>query len=233
MIAGAPGGGKSAMASFWALHLPEINGSKPRGIYLSADCDKLTFGKSAVASALNIHVNEAEKKLNENDPAAWAKLDEMSDHMWMSFQEGPSPRDIREEVDAFAYATGGWPEFLVVDNLMDVDAHGGGDDERTSQDAVIDFLKRLAKQTGMAVIILLHVVGAYEDGATPIPLSGLMNKVGKRARLTLTLCQEQDNVLSVYIVKNSNGPANASCNFGTYIPWLPELHYMGTGAKHD
>lgn len=195
---------------------------------MSADCDRMTFGKGAVASVMNIHSNKAEQLLTSGDAEAWEKLEELTDHLWISFQEGPSPRDIREEVDAYAYTNGEWPTYLVVDNLMDVDASGGGEDERRSQDAVIDFLKRLARETGMAVVVLLHVVGQYEDGTEPIPLSGLMNKVGKRARLVLTLYREDDNLLGVCVVKNTDGPARADASYKTFIPWIPEMHFFGT-----
>ena len=234
MIAGGPGAGKSALTSYWALHLDYTGqGDRVPGMYFSMDCDKMTFGKAAVASVLGIHTNKAEQLLAAGDPEAWGKLEELTDHLWMSFQEGASPRDIREEVDAFAYAYGDWPAFIVIDNLMDVDASGAMDDERRSQDAVIDFLKRLAKETGSAVIVLLHVVGEYENGDKPIPLNGLMNKVGKRARLVITLYRHDDNVLGACIVKNTNGPANASCNYYTLIPWLPELHFFGTSTQRE
>lgn len=230
MVAGAPGGGKSALTSFWALHLDYTGfGDRVPGMYFSADCDKMTFGKGAVASVLGIHSNEAEKLLTSGDEKAWAALEELTDHLWVSFQEGPNCGDIRDEVDAFAYAHGDWPAFIVVDNLMDIDAQGVGEDERRGQDAVIDFLKRLARETGSAIIILLHVTGEYESGDTAIPLKGLMNKVGKRARLVLTLFRDfaNPNLLNVCIVKNTDGPAAADASYYTQIPWIPEKHWFG------
>ncbi len=129
MVAGAPGGGKSAFMSFYALHLDYTGyGDKVPGLYFSADSDMMTFGKAALASIMGIHVNKAEALLDANDPTAWAKLEDAASHLWVSFQAAPSPRDIREEVDAFAYAYGDYPAFIVVDNLMDVDASGGGED---------------------------------------------------------------------------------------------------------
>jgi replicative DNA helicase len=230
MVAAAPGGGKSSWTSFWALNVARACAEgEVKGLYFSADCDKMTFGKSAVASVLNIHSNKAEKLLNDGDQQAWEKLEQLTDHMWISFQEGPSPVDIRQEVDAFAYVNGQWPDFIVVDNLMDVDASGGPDDERRSQDAVIDFLKRLGRETGAAIIVLLHVVGEYEDGVTPIPLKGLMNKVGKRARLVLTLYRADDNLVGCCVVKNTNGPARADASMEVMLPWIPEMAWWGTG----
>lgn len=234
MVAGAPGGGKTALISHWARHVDWTGqGDGVAGIYFSADSDKMTFGKAAVANALNIHVNEAEKMLEAKDPKAFSALSKATDHMWITFQAAPSPRDIREEVDAFAYAYGDWPAWIVVDNLMDVDASGGGDDERSSQDAVIDFLKQLGRETQAAIVINLHVVGKYENGNEPIPLNGLMNKVSKRARLVLTLYQDEGmpNVLFVSVVKNSGGPKNTNGSFAAMVPWMPEMAWMGTEIR--
>lgn len=221
MVAGAPGGGKSALMSFYALH------QKLPGLYFSADSDMGTFGKSALASVMGIHVNAAEKLLDAGDQTAWQHLHDAASHLWVSFQAAPSPRDIREEVDAFAYSYGDWPAYIVVDNLMDVDASGGGEDERRSQDAVIDFLKQLARETHAAVFINLHVTGDYEVGDIPIPMGGLMNKVSKRARLILTLHSAGDTLLGVSVVKNSGGPAKKDGTMMAHIPWMPEIAWMG------
>lgn len=232
MVAGAPGGGKSAFMSFYAIHLDWTGyGDKVPGIYFSCDSDVGTFGKCAVASALGIHVNKAEQLLDQKDPEAMDRLQEATEHMWVSFQPAPTPRDIREEVDAFAYTYGDWPAWIVVDNLMDVDSSGGGEDERRSQDAVIDFLKQIARETQSAVFINLHVTGEYEVGNVPIPMGGLMNKVSKRARLILTLHEVDDNILGVSVVKNSGGPAKKDGTWMAHIPWIKEMAWMGTRTE--
>lgn len=228
MIAGPDSVGKSALMSFWARNLIEDGDYLP-GLYFSADSDKMTFGKAALAGAMDIHTNEAERLITANDRDAMRLLDERAGHMWVSFQSDPSPGDIRLEVEAFAHAYGSWPRWVVVDNLMDVDATGGGEDQRQSQEAVIKWLKVLARETGAAVFVLLHVKGDYITGDEPIPLRALMNNVSKPARLVFTLHHYDHNVMGVSIVKNSTGPHQKDGSMYVTIPWLPEKAWMERG----
>lgn len=235
LIAGAPGGGKSALTSYMSFLMDYTGqGDKVPTLYFSADNDKLTFGCAAVAAALNIHTNEAEKRLEQNDPEAYAILDQFTGHLWVSFEAAPTVRDIREEIDAFATVYGDWPHFLVVDNLMDVDGSGGGfHDERTTQDGILDFLKRLARETGAAVVVLCHVTGAHTNGIDPIPRDGLMNKIDKRPQLVMTLHQPDPNHLGVSIVKHRRGRARSDGTYLTYIPWMPEYAWFGVKSGSD
>lgn len=234
LIAGAPGGGKSALTSFLSFMMDRTGfGDRVPTLYFSADNDKLTFGCAAVAAAMNIHTNEAEKRLEAGDPELYAVLDDVTSHLWVSFDAAPSPEDIREELDAFATVYGDWPQFVVVDNLMDVDASGGGIDERTSQDAVLDFLKRIARETSSAVVVLCHVTGAHTNGVDPIPRDGLMNKIDKRPQLVLTLFQPQINMLGVSVVKNRRGRAKTDGSLYAEIPWMPEMAWFGTGVDRE
>ncbi len=231
LIAAAPGGGKSALTSFLALSLDYTGyGDKVPGLYISPDNDVLTWGKNALAFATEAHVNTAEEQLVELDDDVVSKLDEASDHLWISFQPSPTPFDIRQEVDAFAAVYGEWPHFIVVDNLMDVDGTGGGfGSEHTTHDAILEFLKRLGRETGAAVIVLCHVVGEYTDGRIPIPRSGMMGKPDKRPQMVLTLyLPDEPNLLGVCVVKNRGAPARSDATLQTFIPWLPEMAFFGT-----
>ena len=233
LVAAAPGGGKSALTSFQAFNMKYSAEERVPTLYFSADNDKLTFGCAAIAAAMGIHTNKAERLLEAGDEEAYAMLEKLTSHMWVSFQGGPSPRDIREELDAFAAVYGDWPQLIVVDNLMDVDgSEGGFDSERTTQDGILEFLKRIGRETGACVVVLCHVTGEYTDGTRPIPRSALMNKIDKRPQLILTLHQADDNLLGVSVVKNRRGRAKADGSLITHIPWMPELAWFGTGASN-
>lgn len=234
LIGAAPGAGKSAMTSFLALSLDYTGyGDKVPGLYLSPDNDVLTWGKNALAFATKTHVNAAEERLVELDDNVVSTLDDASDHLWISFQPSPSPLDIREEIDAFATVYGEWPHFVVIDNLMDVDGSSGGfGSEHTTQDGILEFLKRVGRETGAAIIVLCHVTGEYTDGRVPIPRSGLMNKLDKRPQLIATLyLPDEENLLGVCVVKNRAGMARADGTLQTFIPWLPEMAWMSTGEE--
>jgi KaiC/GvpD/RAD55 family RecA-like ATPase len=219
LVAAAPGGGKSAMATAIALH------SGVPSIYFSADSDKMTFGARVMASALNMTLSEAEELLLEKDEIALQELDELTGHIWVSFDPAPTPKDIDEETDCFAYIYGDYPKLVVIDNLMDVALYGP--DERSGHDAVIDYSRQLARKTGAAVLILCHVTGAYTDGNDPIPRSGLMNKIDKRPRMILTLYRYDVNTIGVCVVKNSNGPAASDGSMEVLIPWIAEKAWLG------
>lgn len=224
LIGGAPGGGKSALATTIALYA-----DKSPTVYFSADSDKMTFGTRIMASALNLHLSDAEELLLKKDEEALEALEELTDHIWVNFDPSPTPRDIDEEIDCFAYIYGDYPHLVVVDNLMDVSLYGG--DERAGHDAVVDFCRQLARRTGAAVIILCHVTGPFTDGTEVIPRSGLMNKIDKRPRLILTLHRYDINGLGVSVVKNSNGPAEADGSLMTVIQWMPEKSWFFRGVS--
>lgn len=229
LIAGAPGCGKSALSTFLSLSLQYPDGPQVPGLYFSPDNDKMTWGKAAIAKAKNIHVNQAEKMLSDNNPDAWEALSATSNHLWISFQASPTPADIREEIDAFAYVYGDWPHCIWIDNIMDVDASAGADDDKSGQEAVLIYLRKLARDHGIAVFVLGHVTGMYTDGTQPIPRSGLMNKIDKIPQAILTLWRPEENQLGYCIVKNRGGRACAAATYGGTIPWIPEMGFFGTG----
>lgn len=228
LIAAAPGGGKSAIATFLALMMRWSDGSNVPTLYFSADSDRMTFGMRAMAGTLNIVMDDAEEILLARDPDGMIALDEATRHMWVDFDASPSPRDLDDETEAFAYVYGSYPQLIVVDNLMDVNT--GGMQERDAHDAVLDYCKRLARRTSAAVLVLCHVTGEYTDGKKVIPRSGLINKIDKRPRLILTLHQADTNLLGVSVVKNSNGRADSSgVGVLTYIPVMWEKSWFGRG----
>lgn len=224
LVAGAPGGGKSALLSYLALHNHYYDGTPVPTLYFSADNDKMTFGCAAISSTLGIHTNVAEEKIERGDDDVIDVLDKSTDHLWVSFEAAPSPNDIRMEIDAFATVYGEYPHMIVVDNLVDVQADMVGEGH-SRDDAILDFLKRKARETGSAMVVLAHVTGWHTDGTEPIPRSGLMNKIDKRPQLVLTLFEPSgtDHVLGVSVVKNRRGDARTDGTMYADIFWSPEM----------
>jgi hypothetical protein len=126
---------------------------------------------------------------------------------------GPSLDDIEQSVTAYGYLHGEYPELIIVDNLLNVfteDSEGGYKaDENT-----LLFLAELARNTGACVMVLAHLVGDYDDGDKPAPMSALRGKVSKIPEMILTLHRVEDPMggerLGVAVVKNRAGKANAS-----------------------
>lgn len=227
LIGAGSGVGKSSLITFVSMAMGEAVPT----LYFSADSDVATFGIRVGAMAARELTHKVEAKVMAKDPDMLSVIESKTDHMWVSFDSSPSPRDISDEVDIFGMIRGEYPSLIVVDNLMDVPT--GGMDERGGQDAVLDFLKQLARRTQAAVVVLCHVTGEFANGNVPIPLNGLMNKIDKRPRLVLTLHNFDTNVLGVSIVKNSNGRADPSGNLVVAIPYIKETMYFGRGKPGD
>lgn len=208
LIAGGPGTGKSAVASFIAVNSAygEFGEIGVPTLYFSADTDKRTLGNRIAASVSHETVDNSEKLLNDGHAGFFSILEDNTRHIWFNWNTGPNLQDIEDEVMAFAHATGDWPHLIVIDNLKNiwVDTSGDGG-EHVRYDRVLDFLHELAGQTNAHIMVLHHVTGFYEDGDKPIPLSGILGKVTKPFRLIITLYRPSEEQLGLSIVKNSTG----------------------------
>lgn len=239
LIAAAPGGGKSAIATYIATRIVDWNDELFQEepiptLYWSADSDKKTLGNRITASVCNKSVDEAEKLLDVGDEDTWNMLEANTNHIWFAWDRGPSLDDIEKEVEAFALVNGEWPHLIVIDNLKNVWIEESGDGgEHIRYDRVLDYLHELAGITGAHIMVLHHVTGVYENGDMPIPLSGILGKVTKPFRLILTLHRTWDGHLGICIVKNSNGPMDASGKLIVKIPYdLERMQYYDNPEAH-
>ena len=219
LIAGGPGTGKSALASFIAVNSAygEFGEVPVPTLYFSADTDKRTLGNRIAASVSHETVDNAEKLLDQNHKGFLSILDDNTRHIWFNWNNGPDLKDLQDEVEAFAHATGDWPHLIIVDNLKNiwVDSDGGG--EHVRYDRVLDFLHELAGYTNAHILVLHHVNGIYEDGNQPIPLSGILGKVTKPFRLIVTLYRPGEQQIGLSIVKNSTGRMDQSGNLSVFL----------------
>jgi len=218
LIAGAPGGGKSALATNLVTRM------KSPTIYFSADADRMTVAKSIVAGLVGCNQEEAERRLNDQDGGTWKTLESETEHIWWNFDTLPSLKDVEEELDGYAYVYGNYPDMLVMDNMMDMAE--AGEDIGALTDVQIG-LKAIARRTGCHVLVLAHVTGAYTDGNIPIPRSGMMFKPDKKAELIMTIYLVEPGIMGIGVVKNRSGPASTTGGFGTHVRWSPELGYFG------
>jgi len=223
VVAAGSGGGKSAYATHLAVHGKHNWGDRIPTLYFSADSDKVTLGTRVACSLVNRPLSEVEEKLRGNDPEMWAKVAEI-DWVWWCWNAEPSCWDIQQEVEAYGYVNGEYPHLVVVDNLINIDAEGEAG--HVQKDGVMHWLQQLANVTNAHVLVLHHVIGAYEDGTQPIPKSALLDKVAKRPRLVLTLWKPGENLLGVSVVKNSTGRASSDGSYGTTLAWMPERSWF-------
>lgn len=213
MVAAAPGVGKSAYALQYAMK------SKVRTLYLSPDSDIMMLSGRILASLWDISTDDAETLITNNDKEALKAISAASQHIYFDFDPGPSHLDIRENIDAYALVMGDYPELIIIDNLKDVQANGT-EYERFNES--IDFLHQAARSTNAHILVLHHVLGMYEDGWTPVPLTGLLQKPGKSVRLVLTLHKVSPGILGVRVVKSNNSKASGDATYGVDIGFLAD-----------
>lgn len=224
LIAAAPGGGKSALASHISLNMAYDEFTGVPTLYFSADSDRLTIGSRIVMGVVGVEQEVAEHLVGTHDPETFEVFEAATDHIWWSFQSSPTIEDISKEVMAYAHVLGDWPHLIVVDNLMDI--NGDGEEYSRWTNTILN-LTDLARMTQAHIMLLHHVVGTYTDGNMPVPRSGLKQKVDAKPRLILTLFQPTEGVMGVCIVKNTNGIARGDGSLRIDIPWDKSRSYFG------
>lgn len=221
MIAGQPGAGKSLLALQLALGWVEQG---LRGIYFSADSAELGQASRALAmSVMNLSVREAEQMLEREDEWAIEKMGVLNNLCW-SFEDDLSYDNIDEEVQAFVELWGCYPDFIVIDNLTDVE--GQAEDERGSQSRALKALVQLARHTDAATLVLHHTSedDRYKENPCP-PRKAIMFKVSAKPALILTVADHGPR-RPVACVKDRYGKADKTGQTATWY-YLDEdtLHW--------
>lgn len=214
--AGAPGGGKTALATYMAAHMEYSQEKGVPALYLCADSDPLTVGATVLAGIMDIPLEEAEYRLGEEDSEAFQVLENLVSHVWWYFKPSPSIDDIVTEIQAYAYVYGEYPHFIVIDNLMDL---LGEENEYTRHTNNMLGMVELAKETNAHVAVLCHVVGTAQDGDRPITRSEIRNKISEKPSLVVTLYKPEDGLLGLRVVKNRSGKADTKGNYGIDLAW--------------
>lgn len=221
MIAGQPGAGKSLLALWIALAWVKQG---MRGIYFSADSAELGQASRALAmSTMNLGVAEAEDMLEKG--AEWA-LDKMGDldALCWSFEDDLSYDNIDAEVRAFQELWGTSPDFVVVDNLTDVE--GQSDDEWSTQRRAMKALTQMARITDAATLVLHHTSEDTRAKEDPCPSrSAIQGKCSQKPALILTVA-DKGGRRPVAVVKDRFGKSDKSGNTATWF-YLDEdtLHW--------
>lgn len=213
LVAAAPGAGKSALVQS-IVQRGDGDGGKASAFYFSADSTANEVFTRAAAMATGYQLGEVERLMAEGgQDMLEAAVKSEAGHVRYSFKSSLTLDDVDEELAAYATVYGAFPDIIVVDNLMDLDA--GMDDEFRNLGEASLYLKDTARLTGAAVIALHHVGGEHENGGKPIPLGGLRGKVSKIPALVLTL--HRASGLKVSVVKNRSGKADPSGNYGVEL----------------
>ncbi|WP_424216378.1 AAA family ATPase (plasmid) [Streptomyces sp. BI20] len=205
LIAAAPGVGKSALALTLAIK------SGKKVLYFSADSGARVQRARAASILTKDPVTSYLEGIDKNDTEQMDRLlSNMLSHVWFDFDASPELETLEEVTRCYAHLYG-WPDVIVVDNVSNV--YAGDTEGFAGLEAVCDYLNELARQTDAVVIGLHHLIGEYEAGDKPAPLSGLRGKISKIPTLILNLFRETETTMGVAVVKNRSGKANAAGSF--------------------
>jgi KaiC/GvpD/RAD55 family RecA-like ATPase len=187
MIAGQSGAGKSLLALWHVVSWVTAEGL--RGIYFSADSAELGQASRALAMVMtNTSVTQAEAMLSVQDSRAMEAMEEMNTLYW-SFEEDLSYENIDEEIQAFIELWGCCPDFVVVDNLMDIE--GQSEDEFGTSQRALKALVQMARRTDAAVIVLAHTSEDVKEEPCP-PKKAVRGKANQKPAMILTTSDHGD-----------------------------------------
>ena len=189
MIAGQPEAGKSLIALWHAIQWVTAHGM--RGIYFSADSAELGQAARALSmKVMNLSSRDAEAMLEVRDTWAIDQMRGLNNLSW-SFEDDLSYENIDEEVQAFVELWGTTPDFIIVDNLTDVD--GQSEDEFGTLRRATKALTQLARHTDSAVIGLHHTPEdpKYDGNPCP-PRNAIFGKATSKPALIYTVSNKGD-----------------------------------------
>lgn len=203
MIAAQPNGMKSAFVLSYILQLKKL------ALVFSADNDEWETIKRSAAIITNRDQGAIEKEFVE--ASEWYQevfSNEVDDFLRFSFETDPTYEDFVLETLAFQETFGDFPALIVVDNLMNVSSDS--EEEHRGLQEVLKFLKRLARKTGAAVIVLHHMQESERiNPYRPPPRSALQQKLSQTPETILSLCYlSRNQQLLVSPVKNRGGPSD-------------------------
>lgn len=221
LVAGQGGAGKSLWGLWLCLGYVREG---LRGIYFSADSAELGQASRALAMwTQNLPATEAEQMLEAENEWAMEKMAEVDGLFW-SFEDDLTYEAIDDEIQAFWELWGKAPDFVVVDNLTDVE--GQSDDEWGTQRRAMKALTQMARATDSATIVLAHTSEDERIKEEPCPpRRAILGKVSQKPALILTLA-DHGAKRPVAVVKDRFGKSDKSGRTATWY-WLDEetLHW--------
>jgi KaiC/GvpD/RAD55 family RecA-like ATPase len=211
MVAGQPGAGKSLLALWHALGWVAEG---LRGIYFSADSAELGQAARALAmSTFHVSVADAEAMLEQDHEWAIQAMEKINNLFW-SFEDDLSYENINDEIEAFWELWGAAPDFVIVDNLTDIE--GQAEDEWATQRRAMKALVQMARVTDSATLVLHHTSEDDRIKEEPCPpRKAIVGKCSQKPALIWTV-SEKGNRRPVAVVKDRFGTSDKT---GTTASW--------------
>lgn len=157
MVAGQPGAGKSAFILWWTVRM------NVKTLYFSADMDAFTAVTRLAACVTGYEISSIVEAI-ETDSMGYIEESLTESGVQFCFDSGPTLQDIADEIDAYVELWDAFPELIVIDNAMNVEAEMG--EEHAGLRLVFKEVHRMARECGAAVIMLHHT---REEGSPWVP----------------------------------------------------------------
>lgn len=202
LIAAQPGAGKSTMA-LWAA-VKWVNRDGLIGLYFSADSSELVAATRAASMITGMSTKDTESRLKQQDPYLLSQLDRLAGLRWC-FEPDISLDVLEEEVEAFVELWGREPDFIVIDNLTDVE--GQAEDEFPALRRTMKVMTYLGRESGAAILVLHHTSEAENPDPAPSRKS-VHGKVSQKAAVVLTMAEDYNGDKYVAVVKNRFGKSD-------------------------
>jgi hypothetical protein len=217
VVLAASGVGKSTLALDWVLEHPNPS------LYCSFDTALVDHAIRVIARNTNLTTEEIEKG-QEQDPAEWAHRYqgylESLHHKVRFFDQNVKPETIGELVAAETEYWGEAPKLVVVDNLKNLVAAESAAEYRQ----IVGELLRIAKEHHVLIVALHHLRkkpakedDEEDDGTKPVRLRDSLYPVDQDAKYVIGLWREQPWELSISILKNRMGRADANARLRTEL----------------
>ncbi len=196
----APGRGKSIHALWQALS------SGVPTLYVSSDTD----AHDQIIRAVTMLTMEEVSQARRNDvPWIMEQLALFPDNVTFEFDSNPTAEDLKEMVEAYRLVHGYYPWLLIMDTVGRVWSDSTDDESIMAREAVTR-LQEIARHTGAHVMALHHATKMFDDGNTPIPLSGVLHGVSKIPEQICTMFGDENGNMAYCPVKNRSGKMDGS-----------------------
>ncbi len=208
LICAAPGIGKSGLVLTYALK------ARVPTLYFSADSDAFTQLTRSVSILTGWKLERSAALVRGGDlNGATPALEGIP--IRFNYHASPTLDQIESSMMSYEEVYGDYPVLVVVDNVTNVRAGGGVDDDDpfAGLEALMDYLHTMARNTSACVVGLHHVTGRYNGGDIPIPLGGIKGQIARVPEMVLTLHRVEQygkESLRVSTVKNRGGKADPS-----------------------
>lgn len=213
LIAGAPGSFKSVLALNMLAKWAQNDVS---ALYFSMDSDEFTVAKRLGGILSGDSSEQFEANVQNGNAYRYAEDLRVLDRCQFVYH-GVDMESIEKYVKSFEAVHGEYPDVIFVDNLIN------SVDDPTDWGGMIRMLldlDALSRETRAHICVLHHASESWaeKNPGLPPPSAFIQGKVNQIPRLVLTVAATPMLELNVAVVKNTNGPMDASAkHYRTFL----------------